>query len=248
MLLRRISKHVKEQNWFAVALDFFIVVVGILIAFQITNWNEQQAENNLERGYLIRLHEDFSRSTEDMIRELSFLQRSIDNQEVVINALKRCRLTDENSRPFQEGVRTLGFINSPPFYRRTINELMSSGRLDIIKNENVLSELADIIQDFEFRDKVTDSVQRRVENYRYKVDAYIFTDLSADAWNLEFDLEDMCADQSVIRAVSSVSFATIERMRAYHRLQQKYEAFLPEIEAELEARWRHTVSVDDEAP
>ena len=43
MLLRRITKHVKEQNWFAVGLDFIIVVAGILIAFQITNWNEDRA-------------------------------------------------------------------------------------------------------------------------------------------------------------------------------------------------------------
>ena len=44
MLLRRITQHVKEQNWFAVFLDFFIVVAGILIAFQITNWNERRQD------------------------------------------------------------------------------------------------------------------------------------------------------------------------------------------------------------
>lgn len=36
MLLRRITEHVKNQNWFAVALDFLIVVVGLLIVFQIS--------------------------------------------------------------------------------------------------------------------------------------------------------------------------------------------------------------------
>ena len=39
MILRRLTKHVKDQNWFAVGLDFVIVVLGILIAFQITNWS-----------------------------------------------------------------------------------------------------------------------------------------------------------------------------------------------------------------
>ena len=29
MLLRRITEHVKAQNWTAVALDFVIVVVGV---------------------------------------------------------------------------------------------------------------------------------------------------------------------------------------------------------------------------
>ena len=44
MLLRRITQHVKDQNWFAVALDFFIVVVGILIAFQINAWSDRRAD------------------------------------------------------------------------------------------------------------------------------------------------------------------------------------------------------------
>lgn len=55
MLLRSITKHVKDQNWFAVALDFFIVVVGILIAFQITNWSTESALDAKERELLTEL-------------------------------------------------------------------------------------------------------------------------------------------------------------------------------------------------
>jgi len=47
MILRRITEQVRDQNWFAVALDFVIVVMGILIAFQITNWNEARQDNLL---------------------------------------------------------------------------------------------------------------------------------------------------------------------------------------------------------
>ena len=43
MLLRSMTQHVKDQNWFAVGLDFLIVIVGILIAFQITDWHEERA-------------------------------------------------------------------------------------------------------------------------------------------------------------------------------------------------------------
>lgn len=49
MLLRRIIDHVKEQNWTAVALDFVIVVVGILIAFQITEWSNDRDDRRRER-------------------------------------------------------------------------------------------------------------------------------------------------------------------------------------------------------
>ena len=43
MLLRRITDHVKSQNWFAVGIDFVIVVVGVFIGIQVSNWNEQRA-------------------------------------------------------------------------------------------------------------------------------------------------------------------------------------------------------------
>jgi len=52
MRLRSHTKHIREQNWFAVALDFFIVVVGILIAFQITNWSESR-QNAKTRDLII---------------------------------------------------------------------------------------------------------------------------------------------------------------------------------------------------
>ena len=64
MLLRSITKHVKDQNWFAVFLDFFIVVAGILIAFQITNWNEARSDTAREKVLLERLAVDLNRTLE----------------------------------------------------------------------------------------------------------------------------------------------------------------------------------------
>jgi len=34
MILRRLTKHVKDQNWFAVGLDFVIVVIGVFVGMR----------------------------------------------------------------------------------------------------------------------------------------------------------------------------------------------------------------------
>ncbi len=60
MILRRIAEHVKAQNWLAVALDFVIVVLGVFVAMQVANWNVARIERDLERAYLVRLHEEVS--------------------------------------------------------------------------------------------------------------------------------------------------------------------------------------------
>ena len=44
MILARISKAVREQNWFAVVLEFVIVIAGVVIGFQITAWNGERAD------------------------------------------------------------------------------------------------------------------------------------------------------------------------------------------------------------
>jgi len=58
MLLRRISTHVKDQNWFAVGVDFIIVVLGVFMGLQVSNWNDTRADRTLRSEYLTQLTED----------------------------------------------------------------------------------------------------------------------------------------------------------------------------------------------
>ncbi len=58
MLLRRITQHVSQQNWTAVAIDFVIVVVGVFIGIQVSNWNESRTEKEQEAQFLKQLHVD----------------------------------------------------------------------------------------------------------------------------------------------------------------------------------------------
>lgn len=72
MLLRRITQHVKDQNWFAVFIDFLIVVVGILIAFQITNWNEARLQKQTAQTYVERIRDDLAANQEDLKQRLDY--------------------------------------------------------------------------------------------------------------------------------------------------------------------------------
>ena len=66
MLLRRITEHVKVQNWFAVFLDFVIVVFGVFIGIQVANWNEARAENELAERYIVQLVSDLQSDIADI--------------------------------------------------------------------------------------------------------------------------------------------------------------------------------------
>ncbi|NRA30887.1 MAG: hypothetical protein HRU11_11600 [Parvularculaceae bacterium] len=55
MILQRVSKAVREQNWFTVAIELMIVTTGVFLGIQFGNWNEQRADDRREQAYLERL-------------------------------------------------------------------------------------------------------------------------------------------------------------------------------------------------
>jgi len=66
MRLRRITEHVKAQNWFAVGLDFLIVVVGVFIGIQVSNLNDTRADHDLANRYVTQLADDIRSDINDI--------------------------------------------------------------------------------------------------------------------------------------------------------------------------------------
>ena len=55
MLFRRIVEHLKTQNWTAVGLDLGIVIVGVFIGTQVSNWNQDRIERRQTERLLLEL-------------------------------------------------------------------------------------------------------------------------------------------------------------------------------------------------
>ena len=68
MLLRRIKAHIEKENWFAVFIDFLIVVVGVFIGIQVANWNEAQSDARRFDQQLISFQEELETNLETLER------------------------------------------------------------------------------------------------------------------------------------------------------------------------------------
>lgn len=146
MLLRSITRHVKDQNWFAVALDFVIVVVGILIAFQITNWSTNNGNRHLEQQYLERLHDEVS----DMV---TLNQSSVDWDETILERMEQLGgyfIENETDIPLT-AEHCVALIQSHIYVTSivapsTIEELLSTGRILLISDEKIRSSIINFTQ------------------------------------------------------------------------------------------------------
>lgn len=143
MLLRRITQHVRNQNWFALFLDFIIVVVGVFIGIQVANWNQALKDKQDELIYLERMHEDirFAKTfaEETINRRLQHFERSV----TTIDFLKKDKSELSNEYvdcvfPSSNNIQIdLPFIN-------TIKELLETGKVNLLSDAKLRSEILEL--------------------------------------------------------------------------------------------------------
>ena len=78
MILRRIADASRKQDWFTVAVEVLIVVLGVFLGLQVNNWNEGRSDRARETVHLASLAEDIRSDIVDIdeINRVSGLRMS----------------------------------------------------------------------------------------------------------------------------------------------------------------------------
>lgn len=179
MLFRRVSQHLYEQNWTAVVIDFAIVVVGVFIGIQVSNWNESRGERAAEAGYLVALESDARFSMESIesvivrMRQAQDARRSLYEFSVNTNAELS---THEVNRFLQGGLFNIQRLN---VRQVAFDALTGSGQLSIIGDSELASELQALDTAIEAARELEDESANFTYNY---LDPYLLTE--ADTENL----------------------------------------------------------------
>jgi len=118
--------------------EIILVVIGILIALQINNWNEGRKQSSQELAYLERLLIEneldihiFSKSIEDLEKG---------NQSIQAMATALNKTNESDSIILEKVASYLIYGSRYPFFnpsRSTFDDLSSTGNLQVIKDINV---------------------------------------------------------------------------------------------------------------
>ncbi|MCB1603719.1 MAG: hypothetical protein R3F25_08835 [Gammaproteobacteria bacterium] len=96
MFLRKITKHIQNQNWFAVWVDFIIVVAGVFIGIQVANWNEQRSLFQKETQLLNELKKEIQSSITLTESKIQAYQQATDAGKRVLSYLDTQKTCEEN--------------------------------------------------------------------------------------------------------------------------------------------------------
>ena len=131
-------QHIKEQNWFAVSLDVIVVIVGIFLGMQVTEW---QAQRNNEHKAQLYLHN----LKQNLLEDIQSHKSRIETMDSLLNEISELsgQLSDpENDDNEVQRIPTLLMATYPVrIETATIEELKSTGNLDLITNKALIKNL-----------------------------------------------------------------------------------------------------------
>ena len=122
--------------------EIILVVIGILIALQFNNWNENRKNDKIEENYLISLKDEFEFNKQNLTTTVNLNDR---NANFGLRILKHTgpHEPEINNKTFDSLlVSTIGYEVEFRPRNEIVNELISSGKIALIKNSELRTELS----------------------------------------------------------------------------------------------------------
>ena len=141
MILSRVIEHVRAQNWLAIAIDFVIVVMGVFIGIQVSNWNAAQQDVREAREYIERIQEDLRGNQDDMRIRAAYFSRIREHALAALDA--RQTPADDIDEQFLVDSFIASFTLVRSYQRNTYDELLSAGAMNKIPNIEIRNRIAE---------------------------------------------------------------------------------------------------------
>ena len=202
MILRRLVKHITDQNWFAVGLDVIVVIVGIFLGLQVQAWYEERQDRLQEVIYIERLLDDAESSIIDQKADLERHKLRLDSARSMVNMLYREQVSDENIDDFSTYNHNLNGRDTLDFFRDTINELITTGKLDVITSVEFRGAIARFRDEVRTNDVFGLAIGETIRNSRYAINLHLTRDI--DQYRVIIPYEKLNGSTKIYNLVNSI--------------------------------------------
>jgi len=145
-LMRNLRRNLLESNsigkYFLYALgEVVLIVLGILAALWIDNWNQERQEAKREQFYLSGLREEFQVSLLKLDTLIAVNRRNYQTSEELLKRIPEATSTEDEETLSGLLIEALSYgISYNPNYS-LLKELISSGRMQILSNSELRKRL-----------------------------------------------------------------------------------------------------------
>lgn len=144
MILARLSKAIQQQNWFTVIIEILIVMIGIFLGLQVTQWNKESVNHAEFLQALNRLEAEVTRNLAIVDEESMIINASLNKARAGMDVLISCSIEFEAVEKVNATLAVVRGTRSVEFRATELNELTSAPML-LAQQSSVLRErLADL--------------------------------------------------------------------------------------------------------
>lgn len=174
---RRIRQKLANENQFlkysryAIG-EIVLVVVGILIALQINNFNNILEQRKIEKEYLLSLQTEFNTNLNKINKSINDNKKQINSVEIMLT-LFEIKIRDTiNSHELSNLIFSV--FGTQATYQPSngvLTDIISSGNLNLIKNEQLRQQLASFESKLDFmktQENGTISTKQNMQDLFYK--------------------------------------------------------------------------------
>jgi hypothetical protein len=135
VILRRLSQSLKEQNWTAIVIEFVLLVVGVFLGIQVSNWNAEREMRQKSELFTARLIADLKVEAWGYEYLIGYNKDALANARRALDALTGdAPLSDEQ---FLIAAYRATQYESQDRRRATYDELVSTGTIGLITNQKL---------------------------------------------------------------------------------------------------------------
>ncbi len=178
MIRRNIAQHMRDHDWLASLLDFVLVILGVFIALQANNWNQDRIERHAARTYIERIREDLRQGQMALLGRIAYYGQVKDHALAALAAFDAPKET--LGEPFVVDAFQATQLLSRSIDRSTFDELVTTGAMNWIPDVTIRKRLANFYQNVAGVDEVLQYVPPYRENLRrvlpYPVQAAILAE------------------------------------------------------------------------
>jgi len=240
---RKIRKKMADDNrplkYMRYAIgEIILVVIGILIALQINNWNIKVKERNAERLNLIALKEEFKENKKELNNVIALNAQIIIGTKKVIQTFKVSTLDTISERTIAINIsgalaREINFVQSSG----VLSEILSSGELKLIQNIELKHHLAGFgswIERNEQQEHEVNQFRKDITTQILKSGSFkkIITELGSPDFNWETSL-DSVNNKSLFNSIELLNHLIVFKSASEMTTRQIYEPLSKEVDAIL---------------
>ena len=117
--------------------EIILVVIGILIALSINNWNEEKKIENMGKVYIEEVYSDLKTETSNLNEIILSLSSQYDGTEKVLSVIESNKKFIRDTVQFTKNYLRTASLLIVQRNLNTFDELRSSGQNGLLKNDSL---------------------------------------------------------------------------------------------------------------